>query len=666
MELDLYRPIEVLFPEGALMDHVYVAMREGQVIRFEDSPHAETYEITLDITDRVRNFGTHQGGFMSAAFHPDFDLNGELYVFYLHSEEPDELDAPWSSRLSRFTSFDGGATFGDDTEEIILDEPRVYVYHHGGHLAFDPDGYLLLSLGDGGGSLDPFRYGQDPFHLFASIIRIDVDGGVPYAIPPDNPFADGYEGAPEVYAYGLRNAHQFSFDSLTGELWAADVGSMAFEEVNRIEPGGNYGWRVGEGHSCFADPASCDDPAIIDPVYTYRNVGVSSIIGGAVYRGTLMPELDGHYVFADHFLEGPVSALAPDGMGGWEVHSLIRDSKTQLSTWTQGRDGELYAVDHYKALIKTLVPATTNVPRHFPEWISETGCMDDADPTQPGPMLIPYDINAPFWSDDAVKNRWVALPDGSSITIDASLDLEFPRGTVLVKDFRVDGELVETRLLKHHDDGRWSGTAYAWLPDFSDAHRVDYDLDHALLTGGTRQVPGTASCEACHAEAQGFSLGPELGQIEKEFAYPDGRTANQIDTWQHLGFFDADPGDPSTLFVMPDPTDDVRFTLEERAHSYLNTNCGQCHVVEGTGASSMELDYESGIESYCGTKPFITDMGVADARHLYPGEPEQSLIWLRIDDTDNGFRMPPVGSHMRDDVGAQLIYDYIASLTDCP
>ena len=361
MELDLYRPIEVLFPEGALMDHVYVAMREGQVIRFEDSPHAETYEITLDITDPVRNFGTHQGGFMSAAFHPDFDLNGELYVFYLHSEEPDELDAPWSSRLSRFTSFDGGATFGDDTEEIILDEPRVYVYHHGGHLAFDPDGYLLLSLGDGGGSLDPFRYGQDPFHLFASIIRIDVDGGVPYAIPPDNPFADGYEGAPEVYAYGLRNAHQFSFDSLTGELWAADVGSMAFEEVNRIEPGGNYGWRVGEGHSCFADPASCDDPAIIDPVYTYRNVGVSSIIGGAVYSGTLMPELDGHYVFADHFLEGPVSALAPDGMGGWEVHSLIRDSKTQLSTWTQGRDGELYAVEHYKALIKTLVPATTTV-----------------------------------------------------------------------------------------------------------------------------------------------------------------------------------------------------------------------------------------------------------------------------------------------------------------
>jgi len=290
LDLGLYRPMEVLFPDGALVDHVYAVLRDGQVVRFDDSPDADSFEVVLDVTDVVRNYSTHQGGFMSAAFHPDFDINGELYVFYLYSANPADPLEPYSSRVSRFTSYDGGATFEDATEEVVLEEWREFVYHHGGHLEFDADGMLLISLGDGGGVLDPDGVGQDPFHFFATMLRLDVDGGVPYGIPADNPFVDGVDGAPEVYAYGLRNPHRFGVDSVTGEVWAADVGSSAYEEVNLIEPGGNYGWRVSEGSSCYADPASCADPTIIEPIYAYRNVGVSAIIGAGFYRGSLLPD----------------------------------------------------------------------------------------------------------------------------------------------------------------------------------------------------------------------------------------------------------------------------------------------------------------------------------------------------------------------------------------
>ena len=344
---------------------------------------------------------------------------------------------------------------------------------------------------------------------------------------------------------------------------------------------------------------------------------------------------------------------------------MIRNSHARIAGWNVGRDGELYAVDHYSGLIKTLVRAADDPPRNFPEWITETGCMDPDDPTLPGTALIPFEINAPFWSDGAEKRRWLAMPDDGQIELLEDLDFDLPVGSVLVKDFRDGGELVETRLLMRHDDGNWSGTAYAWLPDHSDAYRVDWDMDYELAAGGTREVPGPAQCVACHTTIQAGSLGPELGQLNRTLVYDNGRAANQIDTWAHLGFFAEDLGEPSDLFVMPDPLDDVSFTLEERAQSYLHTNCSQCHVLDGQGVSDMELDYFADISTYCGTVPFITDMGVPGAFQLKPGEPEASLIWMRIDDVHGGYRMPPVGTYERDDVGAQLIYDYIASLTAC-
>ncbi|MCH5373864.1 MAG: PQQ-dependent sugar dehydrogenase, partial [Planctomycetes bacterium] len=201
-------------------------------------------------------------------------------------------------RLSRFTSQDGGKTASPSTEEVVLRIKRDKQWHWGGRPTFGPDGYLYMTTGDGG----THRQAQNLDNINGKMLRIDVDGGNPYAIPPDNPFAGG-GGLPEIYAYGFRNPWRWSFDSLTGNIWEGDVGPSEREEINRIRKGGNYGWSLFEGTLCkFSE--TCDYSGLEEPVFEYTHdtsleISGFAVIGGYVYRGSGMPQFYGNYIFAD-------------------------------------------------------------------------------------------------------------------------------------------------------------------------------------------------------------------------------------------------------------------------------------------------------------------------------------------------------------------------------
>jgi glucose/arabinose dehydrogenase len=291
--------------------------------------------VVVDISARV-GFGGERG-LLGLAFHP-----GEPSRMFVHySRASDGAGVVDEHR------FPVGAPAADpEPTRTILVVPQPAGNHNGGMLAFGPDGMLYVALGDGGGSDDQFRQGQNPATLLGAILRLDVDSGEPYAIPPDNPFADGEWGAPPVWAYGLRNPWRFSFDG--DDVWIADVGQGDWEEVNLVsigDGGANFGWPVLEGTHCFAGPADlCADNAFVDPIheYTIRGVGRCAIAGGYVYRGADSPGLMGAYVFGDH-CSGEIMALRVDA-GGVVEHRVFPSIGERITSFGTDISGELYVV----------------------------------------------------------------------------------------------------------------------------------------------------------------------------------------------------------------------------------------------------------------------------------------------------------------------------------
>ena len=268
--------------------------------------------------------------------------NRHLYIYYSAAN-------PRRSVVSRFNY---NKTVSPNSELVILEVEQPYPNHNGGQLAFGPDGYLYIGLGDGGSAGDPQRNGQDTSTLLGTILRIDVSEATaeqPYAIPSDNPFADG-GGRPEIWAYGLRNPWRFSFDRETGELWAGDVGQNRWEEIDIIERGGNYGWNVLEGNHCFRPSEDCQQEGMIPPVWEYPlEDDACSVIGGYVYRGAAIPWLTGVYVYGD-FCTGQVFGLRREGADF--TNHLLADTGLRIASFGQDNDGELYLLSQGEGIFR--------------------------------------------------------------------------------------------------------------------------------------------------------------------------------------------------------------------------------------------------------------------------------------------------------------------------
>ena len=323
-------------------DLLYVNERGGR-IRVVSPDGSVRDEPFVDLSSVIVAGG--EQGLLGLAFHPDYATNRRLFVTYTAADGG-------ANTLAELTASDDGSRADPESLRVLFAIPDPAGNHNGGQVAFGPDGYLYVGLGDGGGAADQFGNGQDPGTLLGTIVRLDVDAtppaGAAYAIPSDNPFApDGVrpgEGAPEVWAYGLRNPWRFSFDPEGGDLYIGDVGQGAWEEIDR-QPGDstggeNYGWSVMEGRHCFRGDG-CEQAPFVPPIAEYGHDLGCSVTGGYVYRGAAQPDLHGIYVFGD-YCSGLVFTLQVDE--GTTTPKLVAETGLQISSFGLDESGELYLV----------------------------------------------------------------------------------------------------------------------------------------------------------------------------------------------------------------------------------------------------------------------------------------------------------------------------------
>jgi len=337
----LREPVHIAVAPG---DSRLYVVEQGGVVRVIESGQLRS-EPFLDIRDQVASGG--EKGLLSIAFHPRYRDNGLFFVNYTARDA-----TGLHSRISRWRR--ASAERADTKSETVLlriDQP--YSNHNGGQLAFGPDGYLYIGMGDGGSANDPQNHAQNPESLLGKLLRIDVDrekGRHRYAVPPDNPFAEKPGYRPEIWALGLRNPWRFSFDAGNGALWLADVGQDRVEEIDIIRKGGNYGWRIMEGDICTPEINSRCDPSGYElPLHTYRHPEGFSVTGGFVYRGRSIPGLCGAYLYADYVSKRLWALRVRDGRV--TANAELRRTPHAISSFGQDGDHELYVADHAAGLI---------------------------------------------------------------------------------------------------------------------------------------------------------------------------------------------------------------------------------------------------------------------------------------------------------------------------
>jgi len=300
----------------------------------------------LNVAEKLSTGG--ERGLLGLAFHPRFSENGRVFVNYTRKEDGATVIAEYhvSSNPNQ----------ADPRESVLLVIPQPYGNHNGGMIAFGPDHYLYIGMGDGGSGGDPKNYAQNQNELLGKLLRIDVNQDPPYGIPPDNPLVNS-PGRPEIFAWGLRNPWRFSFDRKTGDLWAGDVGQNKWEEINVVTKGKNYGWRLLEGTHCFNPETHCRNvPNLVDPVTEYgHEQGRCSVTGGYVYRGGKIPALFGTYVFGD-FCSGEIWGYREG------TTRLLLDTNLQITSFGEDWAGELYVVGYGGEIFRIVPKAVDSKP----------------------------------------------------------------------------------------------------------------------------------------------------------------------------------------------------------------------------------------------------------------------------------------------------------------
>ena len=332
-------------PDGS--GRLLVVEQPGRIIAVDPQTTAST--VFLDIRDRVGNFRSEEG-LLGIAVAPDYADSGHLFVYY-------SSIAAQRSVISRFTVLDGESP-DSDSELIVLQVDQPEWNHNGGMLAFGPDGYLYISLGDGGRDSDRDGNGQNTGTLLGSILRIDVSASrasAPYAVPDANPFVSTAGARPEIWAYGFRNPWRFSFDASTGALYVGDVGEGEYEEIDLVVRGGNYGWNTMEGAHCFESP-SCDRSGLELPIAEYTHEFGCAVTGGYVYRGARVPALTGSYIYSD-FCSGRIWALAPNATDPIQ----IADAGALVAAFGVDLSNELYILG-FDGVLRMLVGDGTPAP----------------------------------------------------------------------------------------------------------------------------------------------------------------------------------------------------------------------------------------------------------------------------------------------------------------
>lgn len=665
-----------LTPDPRDPDRNYVLEQPGRVRVIVRGKLQETPVLNIQSQVTVPDPAYDERGLLGIAFHPDFALNHRVFLDYTTRD-------PVYSHISEFAMADDG-TIDPGSERIILqlDESK-YPNHKGGTLAFGNDGYLYIGFGDGGLFGDPDNHGQDLRKRYAKILRIDVDGAKPYAIPPDNPFVGRDDALPEIWAYGLRNPWKFSFDRFTGDLWVADVGQDALEEIDLVEKGRNYGWPIMEGSSCYKPNVGCNQTGLQLPIleYTHDEGGDkgTAIIGGYVYYGTKLPSLKGEYVYGD-WGSGKIWSVRVANRRAVGQRLLLQTGQV-ITSFGQGGDGELYVLMQTGEVYRLDPGSQSSASGGFPLTVSQTGCFKSLHPMVPADDVIPYEVNASLWSDGMDKDRFIHLPPGKRLKFDANEPWRLPPGGVLIKNFYVSAsesgtgqrKILETRFLVRKAEG-YLGYTYAWNDDQSDGTLLGVSTHRSIsldMGGSSSRLDyyyPTTSCLRCHNTAVGGVLGLRTAQISRP-VQKDGRTMNQIDWLNREGIFDPEtfPASLSDLSAWPD-YHDPNIPVDERARAYLQVNCAQCHnSTTQAGLTPYDMRYGTSLPdtAMCGARQMYGDPILPGALVIKPGDPDRSVLYVRMSSLAEGLRMPLAVSHRVDEAGAELIRQWIAGMPDC-
>ena len=694
------QPVGIMSAPGET-NRLFVLERAGRIRVIPDleKPERQTF---LSITRDVQS-GSGEQGLLGLAFHPDYQRNGTFFVFYTARVS----GAP--NRLSRFQVDPENSNEALADSEVVLFSQRDDAgNHNGGDLHFGPDGYLYVALGDEGAANDSLNNSQRlDRDFFAGILRIDVDkrpgnlepnphpaiqldasGRANYSVPADNPFVgvqqfNGNTLIPkevrtEFWAVGLRNPWRMDFDSATGDLYAGDVGQGRLEEVDIIVKGGNYGWNFREGS--IAGPNRRDIPEgvnFIEPILEYshgsRSNQGNSITGGVVYRGSRIAALFGSYLFAD-YVSGNLWRLRYDGSPSVEWENIGRE--TGISAFGEDpRNGDVLVADFNSNRLRRLIQAEPpeSPGALLPETLAETGVFQDLKALTPNAGVVPYSINAPFWSDGAIKHRWFSVPDiEEKLAYAPSGNWEFPAGTVWIKHFglelkRGDPESkrrIETRLIVKGDEGVY-GVTYRWDDIQENAFLVaeeGMDEMFAVETDGglieqAWRYPSRGECLSCHTKQGGEALGFNTAQLNRGHEFGDFE-GNQILAYSQAGYF-AESVDPDSLEERAVAVNDETESLTQRVRSYLDANCSQCHQPNGASIGLWDARMDGELDMAGIINGALANPSIHPGRRVVvPGDPGSSELLRRISSLGTD-RMPPLGSNVLDRDAIELIRAWI-------
>lgn len=643
----LPRPVFThLTPLPGQADVLLALSLDGYVYRVDLS--ATVPAVTLALQVPATFVANHENIAVAIKASPDFESDGLIYLVYT-TDVGDETAA----RLARFKSLDSGLNFDPGSQKVLIEAPGIHrgIAHAGGDIAFDDEGKLIVILGDGGGfSIPPSAEAQDNTRLLGTAYRIDPDEGSPagYTVPADNPFASVTDGSvrQEIWATGLRNPFRSDWDTEQQALWVGDVGEYSFEELNLVRRGENYGWPYFEGPRVTPDLPPVPDGDYVDPVFSYGREFGASITAGYRYGGTALAGYEGAFLFADfaqpkvYALVDPLSAPTPVPLAQSPEGVVAIEADLAGEPWVLTLSGKLYRLQQ-------------SATAALPDTLRATGCVDSESPFQLDPHFFEYDLNAPLWSDDAVKRRYAYVPEGASVELRADGDFNFPEGSVLVKTFEREGRPLEVRFLYRAEGGQWGAISYA----YGDDGGARPALAGERLRDGEGvfwSVPSQGQCFSCHTSAAGFSLGAESRQLGGQHAWRAEASRDQLALWRDLRVLPDEAALPETVFAS---LEDEEASLGDRARAYLHANCSSCHRPGGTAPTSLDFRFDASLQA----------RGCAEGdalAPLVPGQPELSELLQRMQTVGTG-AMPPLARERVDAEAVALVRRWITSLNSC-
>lgn len=544
----------------------------------------------------------------------------------------------------------------------------------GAGLTFTSDDELVIPLGDWeAGSIDGAA--GDPSTRPGSVLRLDVstlDTDYDYAIPEDNPFVRQPAPADAAYAVGMRDPIGCAVDAESDLLWCADAGEFA-SETTVVGRGDDLGWPSLEATDCRLPSGDCYQLDTVAPTTSYRHSPEQcGAVGGSVYLGD-HPTLRGAYVFGDR-CDGTVRAvrIEPDGTG--RVRAVVGAWDVPPAAFSTDADGVMWAVDA-QGVLGRVEPLDT--AGSFPVELAHSGCFTAGADRLEAPDLVPYELNAPLWTDDAIKQRHIVLPPGATIDIADDGTFSFPEGTILLKTFSfefVEGDPqsvrpVETRVMYRRNFG-WQFHSYQWN-ETGDAAQVLDERANVFLQlerdGETAELeytfPSRDECGYCHGSGGGQVLGPQLAQFDRMTDYGTG-PISQLEALEAIGMFTTPPVLPEQPLVSPD--DDAQ-SLQDRARSYLHANCSHCHRPGGWAPPGigMDLRWATSLDeaAICDVDIRYYAPWFEATKRIAPGDPDDSLIWQRLSTRGPG-QMPPLATFIVDP-GADAVRQWIESFDDC-